>query len=134
MYSSMCGARPPRRFAFSVIHSIRSSAEDFSSPVKVLVLNMKTMYLKLVSTSAGEPSVRSPRGSHSTTPHIRRFETVSPVSSRISRTVLDVMDSPASTCPPGNVSPHTGLLLWAADAARGCGQLPRPQSCTCCRG
>ena len=49
----MCGARPPRRFVFSVIHSIRSSAEDFSSPVKVLVLNMKTMYLELVSTLAG---------------------------------------------------------------------------------
>ena len=77
--------------------------------MKVLVRNMKTMYFELASTSAGEPFARSPMVSHSTTPHIRRFETVRPVSSRISRTVLAVMDSPASTCPPGNVSPHHGF-------------------------
>ena len=109
MYSSMCGARPPLRISSSVIHSMHPSVEDFSSPSKVLVRNMKTMYFELASTSAGEPSARSPMVSHSTTPHIRRFETVSPVSSRISRTVLAVMDSPASTCPPGNVSPYHGF-------------------------
>ena len=74
--------------------------------------NMKTMYLELASTPAGEPSARSPIVSHSTTPHIRRFETVSPVSSWISRTVLDVMDSSASTCPPGKVSPDHGFVAF----------------------
>ena len=45
------------------------SADDFSSPVKLLVRNRKTIYLELAVTSAGEPSVRSPMVSHSMTPH-----------------------------------------------------------------
>ena len=65
------------------------SSEPCSSPVNLSARNKNTMY-------------RTPLSSQNCfTPHSVGFSIVSPVSSRISRMTDAVMDSPASTCPPG---------------------------------
>ena len=74
---------------------------------------LQTMYFELGILSCQTVLFGFSGTSHSTTPHIRRFETVSPVFAHISHTTLAEMDSPASTCPPGNVSPHHGVVGFA---------------------